>query len=224
MSLLNRLKNKMWLTQRVTLPKNYVNPFGVASMDVQSKLKDIFDVEYMGAAEYEHGKLDRYINKMIDNAMNLRVYGHHLRLRDVGNYNLADIEDTEILCKIYIIANNAGPNGCDSDDSFYKAFTGINYLLNTSWGKTKKEVSKNDNGSFYYNVISSKGNNLDYPYSKTMGWLPLESDFAWFVDQDMANKFLKRLREFKREEILDNEELVGPQVRDLLKQHRKGIE
>ena len=45
MSLLNALKSKLWLVQRVKMPKDYVNPFGVADIGVQDQFKDIFDVE-----------------------------------------------------------------------------------------------------------------------------------------------------------------------------------
>ena len=32
MSLLNALKTKLWLVQRVRMPKDHVNPFGVAGV------------------------------------------------------------------------------------------------------------------------------------------------------------------------------------------------
>ena len=201
MSLLSALKSKMWLVQRVQMPKGYINPFGVADGDIQDQFKDIFDVEYMGAAEYEFGELKRWMRNMIDNAFNLKVYSHYLRLRDIGNYNLANIDNTEILCEIYIIANHAGPDGRDSHDAFYKAFTGISHILNTSWGQDKEEVCKSDRGSFYNNVIANKKGNLDYPYNKTIGWLPIKSDFAWFTDRKVANDFTKRLRALKRNKV-----------------------
>ena len=206
MSLLNALKSKMWLVQRVRMPKNYVNPFGVASASVQQQFKDIFEVEYMGAAEYEHGRLDQYMNKMIDNAQCLKVYGHNVRYRDIAPWKLnkysselfmkGEIDST--LVKIYIVCINIGHDGVENHDAFYKAMMGINYLF-TEAMTTEGDVSKNDNGSYYARAINKQ------PRGDTIGWIPLKSDFAWFTDKNMANEFVKRLRELKREGVLDEQ-------------------
>ena len=190
MSLLNALKSKLWLVQRVKMPKDYVNPFGVADIDVQDQFKDIFDVEYMGAAEYEFGVLKRFMRNMIANAYDLKVYGHHLRFKDIFPTDYKDRND--IICKIYIIATNVGPDGRESHDAFYKALTGIMHVYTEAINKDGESVCKADTGSFYRRAVKGKAG------GDTMGWLPVRSDFAWFVNQGMANNFHKKLIELKR--------------------------
>ena len=189
MSFIKKLKSNMWITQVVNNPKSFVNPFGASDVDLQSIFINVFDLKYMGAAEYEisnDGKsmFREYIKRMMDSWSN--SYNEETSKFEYNVFQHWITHDGKDK-RIFIVTDN-----------IYKAYIGIMHIFNRSAteynsGNKYYECSKRDAMSFYKWFLVSKEKEKEISRSK--GWLPLKEDFAWFTTYEMANDFLNKIDE-----------------------------
>ena len=165
----NRVINRSWIIQRLKRPSGFINPYGNTikfdDQDAIDRVAKVFSTDYMGAFEYEHGTLPESMSRMYE----------------IGHTFFKKWEIPEFKCWIV----------CSMDVSemtIGEMKTRIGSVTQTIWdkyeeGKHGKQVAKNDYGSFYERV------NGTWYDDDLLGWYDLQNDFAWFIDNKMAQKF-----------------------------------
>jgi hypothetical protein len=170
--------NNSWLVQRVLKEQDYINPFGTNVGDTKIEFFDKFNkdypMDYMGAAEFENGSIEDTLSYMYKQDMHLVKHSLYLE-----NFKAAGVE-------IYIWHPVKEETKNYINDVFH--------LYNSGDPKSdlkRKEVSKNDYGSFYQEVNMDAGHNI--------GWLSLTNKYIFFLNEEKAKSFGKYIDE--KEEI-----------------------
>ena len=169
-----------WIVQRLSKPKGYVNPYGAADIKSQDVLKDVIDVQYMGAAEYEWGALPECLKVMWDEPLRItetRINKqsiwivHPEAMKVQKHYDESPVRSfQEYITAVVKVYKAAQPL---TDDE--------------SMTIERKEVSKADFGSFYKAMVGED--------DRTTGWLNIRHFFAWFIDEEMATEFYNHLNQ-----------------------------
>ena len=131
----------------------------------------------MGAAEYEWGALPKCLGKMWDADLKMGVF-------------------EDLVVKVYVIypTKVVRWKGCEFEEvknfsvqAYTKDINTIYHKIN-SMGTPIDEICKGDHGSFRKAIIKRKVYNEE---RKTIGWLSLCNNYAWFLDKEVADKFAK---------------------------------
>ena len=167
---MNKVSN--WLVQRVSKPKDYVNPFNNTDKAAQTTLMNVISFDYMGAAEYEHGAVNECLSDMWEGELNFH------KINIPGKYN-----DKYKMMYLVVLKGTA-----DSLDDILTAITEVLYK-----GKGDDEVSKADYGSYYRALTETDKRFIP----DTKGWINLKHRFAWFIDKEMAHNFANHLNQIE---------------------------
>jgi hypothetical protein len=182
-----RLMNdiNLWTVQRCTMPQDFINPFGNNITDIndaatQEALSKVIKTDYMGAAEYEWGEFPKRLAKFWELGSSDDLALHSILMPD---HFAVD--------RLYII--------CHWED-IIAAQKAMIELVQKSEKKGVNEgywpeVSKADHGSFRRVLLNEDGDDL-----KTKGWISMQNNLAWFVDEDMARGFF-HLMQGKKNDI-----------------------
>ena len=172
------MKNiNLWLVQRCSMPKEFINPFGNNITELkdgaaQKALSKVISTDYMGAAEYEWGAFPKRLAKFWDlgSADDLGYFSIHLPQHFAVDrfYVVCHWEEIKEVQKALI-------------ELVKKSEKKDNY-----W----PEVSKADHSSFRRVLLQEDGTTKDgYCGSDTKGWISMKHNIAWFVDEEMAKGF-----------------------------------
>tara|TARA_Y100000593_G_scaffold62392_1_gene115574 strand:+ start:1577 stop:2110 length:534 start_codon:yes stop_codon:yes gene_type:complete len=166
--------------QRFNKGVEYVNPFGNVANELDNKelasaLTSIVELDYMGAAEYEWGALPKCLAKMWDADLDIQEALIH-----------DDNDNRHIINIVYPKKSIKHWKDEPQVDIYIKEYLNdikAIYNMTNSIGEQVKEIAKNDYGSFN-KAINGKDD-------KTIGWLSLDHNYAWFLDEKIALSFGK---------------------------------
>lgn len=195
---------RSWIVQRLNRPRGYVNPYTDTIRDMENKsaakiVSQVFSPDYMGAAEYEMGRLPESMHRMFENRAHLSLNLFEMECFQTEIEKLdpkSSVQDalnlTEPKREIYIVCD---PDYLDEIKQIILKHYHQGYI-NWQWmnysgtqDKAKKdgieyeELSKRDYGSFYLRLHTI------WRTEELLGWYDLENDFAWFINQEMAHLF-----------------------------------
>ena len=165
------MKNiNLWLVQRCSMPKEFINPFGNNITELkdgaaQKALSKVISTDYMGAAEYEWGAFPERLAKFWELGSE----------NDLG-YHSVFLPQTFAFDRLYVVCH-------------WEKITEVQEALIELVKKSVKkddywsEVSKGDHASFR-RVLLQEDDGYD-----TKGWISMKHNIAWFVDEEMAKGF-----------------------------------
>ena len=165
------MKNiNLWLVQRCSMPKEFINPFGNNITELkdgaaQKALSKVISTDYMGAAEYEWGAFPERLAK----------FWKLGSANDLG-YHSVFLPQTFAFDRWYVVCH-------------WEKITEVQEALIELVKKSVKkddywsEVSKGDHASFR-RVLLQEDDGYD-----TKGWISMKHNIAWFVDEEMAKGF-----------------------------------
>ena len=174
-------RSESWIVQRLHNPEKTINPFGNTiefdNKDSVDRVARVFSTPYMGAAEYEWGALPKAMASMYEKTTFLTtlVYSNFKCWIVYTVPYYLDKDNPNYLKKI------------KDEELEIKRCIKKNYIE----GKNGEQVAKRDYGSFYERINNTWHN------EELNGWFDLENQFAWFIDEKMAEEFLLL---FKNEE------------------------
>tara|TARA_R100001594_G_scaffold46628_1_gene79693 strand:+ start:1449 stop:2138 length:690 start_codon:yes stop_codon:yes gene_type:complete len=203
-------KQKSWIVQRLNKPRGYINPYTDTIRDMENKsaqeiVKEVFTPDYMGAAEYEFGRLPESMARMFDNAdkLSLNLFELSIIKSEFPDLKLDPDKSVQDLLNdlpgekkknIFIVCyeNNLGTIKDHILKHYHQGYINwqwMNYLGTKKMAKANgieyEESAKRDYGSFYLRVHKHwRDNDLQ-------GWYDVENDFAWFINKKMAHLFFK---------------------------------
>ena len=158
---------------------NSDNPFafggglknGGLSDEAINIVRDIFRFEYMGSAEFEYGKVQETLNKMVINQLNLISGSFKTKYKYDESWK-KDGELHEGSKKIYYICLN------ENRDEIKKRIK--RWALGRGWRETKEAVLLDYE-------MSRVNTDKEYP-DDPCGWLELNNGFMFFTDKEMFEK------------------------------------
>ncbi len=141
--------------------------------EAMNMIRNIFRFEYMGYAEFEHGKVQETLNKMVINQLDLVSGSFKTKYKYIKPYWKEEPEKTyEGSRKIYYICIN------EHKEEVKKRIK--RWALGRGWKETKAPVWL-DMG------MAEPNKNKEYP-DDPCGWLELDNGFMFFVDKEMCEK------------------------------------
>lgn len=177
--------NETWLVQRLNkpwktsgLPETLSNVFafggglknGGLSKDAMTLLKDIFEFDYMGSAEFEWGSVPNALRHIAENIKDYFAYSFDIALMDVAN-NWKDKSKKvpEGSVTIYMLVSKA------DYPEFEKR---IRQWARESYNSNLKESTHLSSTLRPYNEWDGR----------VVGWLELNNGFMFFTDKEMWQK------------------------------------
>ena len=160
---------------------NSDNPFafggglknGGLSDEAMDTIRDIFRFEYMGSAQFEFGKVQETLNKLVVNQLNLVSGSFKTKYKYIRPYWKDEPEKTyEGSRKIYYICAN------EHKEEIKKRIK--RWALREKYGETKERISLNIG-------MAELSKDKEYP-DDPCGWLELDNGFMFFVDKEMFEK------------------------------------
>jgi hypothetical protein len=173
---------RSYLVQRLSKPRAVDSPFafgggyknGGLSDNAMDIIRTIWSFDYMGAAEFEFGAVPKALQRMAENAHNLRADTLEIPLNEVE----ADFRDkrgslaSDATSAVYIIAHK---------DHMDEVKDRIRAWAREQYNRDLKEMTRLASSLRPYHEWDDE----------IRGWLELDNGFMFFVDREMWQKSAK---------------------------------